>query len=52
MQPGCTPTVGEAAKAFCVPVERVVQAVDWHDWMYRSTGPEDPAEQRIQHDGE
>lgn len=42
-------TVAEAAMAFCVPVERVQAAVDWHYWMFTTgAGPEAV----IEHEGE
>lgn len=45
------PTVGEAALAFALPVERVRQAVDWHPWMF-TTGDGPVADLSIEHEGE
>lgn len=45
------PTIGDAALAFCLPVDRIKQAVDWHPWMF-ATGDGADAELAIEHEGE
>ena len=42
-------TAGEAAIAFAVPLQRAVQAVEWHYWMFLSG---EGSEAIIEHEGE
>jgi len=47
------PTLGDAAKAFKMPVEAVAQCVDWHPWMYFIGDENTPIEDLvIEHEGE
>ncbi len=45
-------TVREAAAVFNVAPERIIQAVEYHYWMFLSGDPENPLDQTIEHDGE
>ncbi|WP_338577248.1 hypothetical protein V8J38_16560 [Brevundimonas olei] len=45
------PTLGEAALAFALPVERIKSAVEWHYWMFL-TGDGADADLVIEHEGE
>lgn len=45
-------TFGRAAKRFCVPVERISQAVIAHYWMFTLDTDRPLAERRIEHEGE
>ena len=45
-------SVAEAARAFNVPPERIVEAVEEHSWMFLSGSDFDPAARFIEHEGE
>lgn len=52
MQQERTTSVAEAARVFCVVPRRVVEAVDWHPWMFLA-GPHDDYDRlTIEHEGE
>lgn len=47
-----TVTVAEAALAFNIETRRIVEAVEWHYWMFLSGDTDDPTKQTIEHEGE
>jgi len=52
LQNGCT-SLGDAAKAFNMPVEAVAQCVEYHPWMYFIGDETTPLEDlKIEHEGE
>ena len=49
---GKSPTVAMAAKAFSVPPQMIMDAIEEHYWMF-VTGPDDDfTKMRIEHEGE
>ena len=47
-----SPTMGEAAATFKMPVEAVAQCVEWHPWMYFVGDEDTPIEKLvIEHEG-
>lgn len=46
------PTFGDAASAFCVPVQQIADAVEFHYWMFTLDDDLPLAMRRIEHEGE